>query len=517
MKSKLYIYSTLVLVTASLILVSCNKDLLDQVNDNTISIENFWNNEDDAKAATNGMYHPLTNTFFWGRIMHTGALLRSDVFNVRPFDNNTTFSTLQGVPGVSRWSTEIWQEPFKAISRANAVIENVTPEVTENHALYTGQAYFVRALSNWYLVNLFGNIPLITASAKDDSDFFPSQSSQEVVWAQIISDLEQAESMLPETWGAEDAGRPTKGSATALKGKSYLYTEDWASAEAAFMDVINSGVYSLLPASSYGDNFGQGNENNAESIFEFQFLGIENFAWGVDVPGVGTMGNYHIDYAPPSKSPDQSHFVNSWVKDLFEANGETVRRNATLAYDYPGSEGYGGTEFTVDFEDDISLANEEGMEPIFTKKYAGLDVGRREDVDFLGTNVGNNWRLIRYADVLLMMAEALNNQGKTADAEMYLNQVRERAEVAPKEGLSQMDMTQAIIDERVLELTGEGHRFFDLVRWGLAETYLGANSIHPQHPKSLSGGAFTPNRDEYVWIPLSELAANENLVQNPGY
>ncbi len=497
--------------------LSCNEDLLDQNNTNTVSTGNFWTTEADAQAAVNGMYHPLTNTFFWGRIIHTGAMLRSDVFNVRPFDANTALSTLQGTPGVARWATEIWQEPFKAIYRANSVIENVTADVTENADVYTGQAYFVRAFSNWYLVNLFGNIPLITTTPKDDEDFFPSQSTPTEVWAQIISDLEMAETQLPDSWGAADAGRPTSGSATALKGKSYLYSGDWAAAETAFAKVINSGMYSLLPAESYADNFGQDNENNVESVYELQYLGVESFAWGVDMPGVGTMGNFHIDYAPPTKSPDQSHYVNSWVKDLFEANGETIRRDATLAYDYPGSEGYGGTEFLTDFAEDIALANGEGMEPIFTKKYAGLDIGKREEVDLLGTNVGNNWRIIRYSDVLLMMAEALNNQGKTAEAETYLNQVRARAMVDEKTGLSQEEMTQAIIDERVLELTGEGHRFFDLVRWGLADTYLGTNSIHPTHPKSLSGGAFTPNRDEYVWIPLSELAANSNLTQNPGY
>lgn len=516
MKNK---YLSIILTVSILCLfsISCNKDLLDQVNTNTVSTGNFWTSEADAQAAVNGMYHPITNTFFWGRIIHTGAMLRSDVFNVRPFDNNTSLSTLQGVPGVSRWATEVWQEPFKAIYRANSILENVSTEVTPNAGIYTGQAYFVRAFSNWYLINLFGNVPLITTTPKEDADFFPSQSTPEEVWAQIISDLEQAETLLPVSWGADDSGRPTSGAAAALKGKSYLYAGNWSAAEAAFSNVINSGLYELLPAEMYADNFGQDNENNTESIYELQFLGIESFAWGVDMPGVGTMGNFHIDYAPPSKSPDQSHFVNSWVKDLFEANGETVRRNATLAYDYPGSEGYGGTEFLTDFAEDIELATGEGMEPIFTKKYAGLDVGKRDDVDLLGTNVGNNWRIIRYSDVLLMMAEALNNQGKTAEAETYLNQVRARAMVAEKTGLSQEEMTQAIIDERVLELTGEGHRFFDLVRWGLADKYLGPNSVHPTHPKSLSGGSFTTGRDEYIWIPLSELAANENLNQNPGY
>lgn len=513
MKNK-YLLTVLTFVMIGFFVQSCNDGLLDQNNTNTVSTGNFWETESDAQNAVNGMYHPITNTFFWGRIIHTGAMLRSDVFNIRPFDANTALSTLQGTPGVARWATEIWQEPYKAIYRANAIIENVGGSSIPNADRYVGQAYFMRAFSHWYLLNLFRNVPLITSTEIIDE---PEQASPDAVWDQIVADLGQAESLLPSEWGADDAGRPTSGSATALRGKSELYRGNWSAAEAAFRTVVNSGNYSLLPADQYQNNFGQVNENNSESVFELQYLGIEAFSWGVDVPGVGTMGNFHIDYAPPTKSPDQSHFINSWVKDLFEANGETVRRNATLAYDYPGSTGYGGVPYLEDFAGDIEVANSDGMEPIFTKKYAGLDVGTRSNVDFLGTNVGNNWRIIRYADVMLMMAEALNNQGNTSEAESFVNMVRERAQVEPVSGLSQTEMTQAIIDERVLELTGEGHRYFDLVRWGLADDYLGATSLHGDHPKSLSGGTFTPNRDEYIWIPVGELSSNAKLVQNPGY
>ncbi|MFK7924528.1 MAG: RagB/SusD family nutrient uptake outer membrane protein, partial [Bacteroidia bacterium] len=140
-----------------------------------------------------------------------------------------------------------------------------------------------------------------------------------------------------------------------------------------------------------------------------------------------------------------------------------------------------------------------------------------DEVDFLGTNVGNNWRIIRYADLLLMLAEAMNEQGKTSEGETYLNEVRNRVNLASKTGLSQADMRQAIIDERVMELTGESHRFFDLVRWELADDYLGTTSLHGTHPKSLSGGTFQTGKHEFVWIPASEISANANLVQNPGY
>lgn len=509
-----------ILAAFLLVPTSCSEDLLNQTNSNTVSTGNFWANATDVENAVNGMYHPITNTFFWGRIVHTGAMLRSDAFNIRPFGPNTAMSTLQGEPGAARWSTEIWQEPYKCIFRANNILENVNeqnvPDATQRNSL-TGQAYFMRAFSYWYLVNLYGNVPVVTKTVSGEEDFFPSQPGIPAVWAQIESDFQTAESQLPASWAGDDLGRPTSGAAAAFLGKSFLYQGKWQEAETAFQRVIDSQLYDLLPSDQYTDNFTETNENNIESVYELQFLGVEAFTWGVDIPGTGTMGNFHIDYAPPSKSPDQSHYVNSWVKDLFEANGETIRRNVTLAYDYPGSTGYGGVDFTTDLADDISLANSEGMEPIFSKKYSGMDIGVREEVDFLGTNVGTNWRVIRYADVLLMMAEAKNELNSTMDAEMLLNQVRERAMVAPVTGLNQAEMRQAIIDERVLELTGESHRFFDLVRWGLADDYMGPNSLHGSNPKSLSGGVFQQNKHEYIWIPQSEIDANDMLNQNPGY
>lgn len=500
---------------------SCSEDALDQVNTNEVSTPNFWQNENDARLAVNGMFHPIANTFFWGRIVHTGAILRSDVFNVRPFGINTTMSTFQGGPGTSRWATEPYQEMYKSVFRANSIIENVdaenVPDASARNEIL-GQAYFMRAFDYWYLLHLYGNVPLVTTTPQTDEELFPSQAAPSAVYAQIESDLNEAASLLPDNWADNEKGRPTSGSAIALLGKAQLYQEKWTEASVTF-GRIDDGRYSLLPADRYEENFGVTNEFNEEEVFSLQYLGNTNFAWGTDVAGVGNLGTYHIDYAPPTKSPDQSHFVNPWVRDLFEANGETVRRNATLAYDYDGSTGYGGTPYLEDFAGDIDVANQDDVPAIFSRKYAGLDLGTRDDVQFLGANVGNNWRIIRYADVLLMSAEALNEMGSTPAAISLINEVRNRANVADlgDDIDSQAEVRQAIIDERVLELTGESHRFFDLVRWGLADDYLGANSLHGANPKSLSGGTFQENKHELVWIPQSEIDANPNMTQNQGY
>lgn len=512
--------------------VACSGDLLNQENKNAKSVVGFGDAVEDVKSAINGAFHPITGTFFWGRIIHTGAMLRSDEFNVFPFGSNTAMSTFLGNPG-DRWATEPWQELYKSIARCNNIIVNVTPEKIPDAAIrnsLVGQAHFLRAFDYWYLVNLYGNVPLVTDLPDFDNLQVP-QAAPAAVWEQIIADLEIAESMLPASWTGEDIGRPTSGAARALRGKSYLYMGQWSNAHTTLDDLV--GQYSLLPAAQFGDNFSTTNENNTESVFELQFLGAETFVWGSDIAGTGRMGNYHIDYAPPAKSPDKSHVVNPWLRNLYEANGDTFRRNETIAYDYPGAVGYAGIPFNTDFltpngdnETDIGTANDAGVEPIFSKKYAGMDLGTRAEVDLLGTNVGNNWRIIRYADVLLMLAEALNEDGQTSQAGVFVNTVRER----PGSGLSpiattlsQAEMRQAIIDERAMELAGEGHRFFDLVRWNLADDYLGATSLHvtngsqTYHPKSISGGTFQMGKHELVWIPNSEIDANPNLNQNPGF
>lgn len=521
---KKFIYTkSIMLATIGLATLSssCSGDLLNQQNDNATSTANFGTSVEQVESAVNGAFHPITGTFFWGRILHSGALLRSDEFNIFPLGSNTAMSTFLGNTG-DRWATEPWQELYKSIARCNNIINNVNKEGIPNDEVrnkLVGQAYFLRAFDYWYLVNLYGNVPLIL-EVPDLNNLLVKQADKQLVWNQIITDLEKAETMLPAQWTGENVGRPTAGAATALKGKSYLYQKKWKLAHETLIKLV--GKYSLLPAAQYGENFTEKNENNSESVFELQFLGQQTFVWGSDIPGTGTMGNFHIDYAPPAKTPDKGHVINPWLKKLFETNGDTFRRSQTLAYDYVGATGYGGTAYLTDFVDDIKIANAAGVEPIFSKKYAGMDIGIRSQVDFLGTNVGTNWRVIRYSDVLLMLAEALNEDDKTSQAAPYVDMVRQRPGsgllgLLPTVKADKALLRNAIIDERAMELAGEGHRFFDLVRWGLADKYMGATSAHGKNPKSLSGGIFKVGKNELVWIPTSEIDANPNLKQNPGY
>ncbi len=543
--------------------LSCNEDQLEIRNPNQISQDGFFQAESNYRLAVNGMFHPITTVLCWGRVIHTGPFLRSDAYNVVPFQENTTMSTFQSTAGISRWSQDLYAQFYLAISRANDVINAIDEDnLVDDEARdeIAGQAYFVRAFAYWYLVNFWGDVPLILENPQDSSGFFPSRTAAQAVNESIISDLTIASERLPSQWDQENLGRPTSGSALALRGKTHLYAKNYTEAINDLSRVTTEFNYALLPASSYQDNFNETNENNEESVFELQYLGQETFAWGSDVPGTGTQGNYFIDYAPPTLSPDQGHFINPHILQVFEDNGDTVRRNATIAFDYPGATGYGGLPFsnivprldennqtetdcngniimidTGDFGSDIRIANGDpnilnencertdlglGIPALFTRKYAAFDEGVRESIPNLGNTIGINWRVIRYSDVLLMLAEALNAEGRTAEAIPYINMVRERAQITPLATiLSQEDTEQAIIDERIMELTGEGHRFLDLVRWGIADEVLGPNSTiaDGRHPKSLSGGSFRADRDNVLWIPVPELQANPNLTQNPGY
>lgn len=517
----------MVVVIAALLLPlnGCDEDQLEISNPNTVSQLDFFNSEADFRVAVNGMIHPITAVFFWGRVVHTGPLLRSDAFNVVPFANNTTMSTLQGVPGVSRWSTDMFPQLYQTIFRANTILEeandeNLPPGAARDEIL--GQAYFMRAFANWYLAAFWGNVPLVLNTPQSDEDFFPTQATQAEVYNAVIADLDQAAQMLPQTWPDTELGRPTSGSALALRGKTYLYIQNYAAAAADFQAVVNSGIYDLLPAAQYEENFTTANENNIESVFELQFAPQDNFVWGSDVPLTGSQSNFYIDYSPPTVSLDRSHYINPHILQVFEDNGDTARRNATIAFDYPGATGYGGLPFLEDFAPDIEAAQVAGVDALFTRKYAFLFAGTRQELPGFGQTTGVNWRLIRYSDVLLMLAEAQNETGNTAAAIDLINQVRQRAGITDlPAGLSQQEVFDAIVDERIMELTGEGHRYLDLVRWGLADDVMGQGSTIAggRHPKSLAGESafFTPNRDELLWIPVPQLQANPNLVQNPGY
>ncbi|TRX52226.1 RagB/SusD family nutrient uptake outer membrane protein [Fulvivirga sp. M361] len=326
----------------------------------------------------------------------------------------------------------------------------------------------------------------------------------------------KAKTMLPDTWDDANLGRATSGAATAMLGKVYLYNEQWDLASAEFQAVMSSGRYSLVD--NYADNFSSFTENNSESIFEIQFRNDNMNGWGGDNPGIGRDNSFTEDIAPQGFTGQDGMRINQWALDLFLAertiNGEIdPRAFITLFWRTDETTTYQGETLgaTIYQGKTYQEAYEPSENRIFGKKYLGIDEGA-ERANFYES--GNNLRIIRYADVLLMFAEAelMNNSGVANQAAVdAVNQVRTRVDMPLRTTAMTMD---SIRDERVKELTLERTRYFDLLRWGLVKERI----VDTPGIKSESGGvgAYQPGR-EYLDIPQNELNINSNFNNNPGY
>ncbi|GGZ24678.1 membrane protein [Echinicola pacifica] len=517
---KLYINKKVAALTLGMSLVfisGCDKDLLDQTNPNAITPDTFWRNADDAKKAIVGAYSPFSDIWYYSRMEIFASDYRDDIVNGFGTSDRTNPGRFEGtaIGNVNLW---VWTTVWKIISRSNEVIANV-PAIEmneEDKKNIIGEAHFLRALNYFNAVNNWLNIPLITEPiASIEAAKEVTQAAPELVWEQIITDLKKAQEMLPSSWGPANIGRATSGAATAMLGKAYLYTKDYSSASAEFAKIMD-GQYQLTD--NYADNFSSFSENNEESIFEIQFTLDDNRGWGGDAAGIGRTNSFTPDLAPQGFTGQDGMRINDWVLDLFlderTVNGQIDPRAFNTLFwrtdettSYEGevlqSSIYSGKKYNEVYGPDENR--------VFGKKYLGLDEGVTTS-NFQESP--NNLRLIRYADVLLMYAEAelMANGGTATQAAVNaVNLVRARADM-PAFGLNMS--LQDVIDERVKELSLERVRYFDLLRWGLVKEKI----VDTPGIKSESGGtgAYRPGR-EYLDLPQNEFNNNSNLKHNPGY
>lgn len=494
------------LLFALFIGTSCGKEFLELEPRGTTLETNFYQNEDELFQALVATYDVLQWGGTNGWTMKEGLLNAasdecyaggsdaSDQPSWVAYDNFTLDPFLGPQLG-------FWQKYYTGIYRANLFLQKVeeVPEISpEFKARTIAEAKFLRAFFYFDLVRFFGNVPLIVEPLSADKIYEQVQAVPSEVYAQIEQDLNDARNTfeLPATLPPDEFGRITQGAVTALLGKTILYQNNEARmAEAAglFEEVIQSGIYSL--ESNFGDIFKLENEFGPESVFEIQHSNNHRGGWGNFANG--TEGNYSVqfygmrDYVGPtfaggwSFCPITEKLVELMIVDpRFE---HTIIDGAALKQQGASyTEGYQNTDF-------------------FIRKYAGLQDDRAIDGE-VALNWAYNIKEIRYADVLLMAAEALARAGgDNAQATNYLNQVRIRVGLQPFTPLSGQALLDAIYRERQLELATEGHRFFDLVRTGQA-----ANVLADQ--------GFTPNKNELLPIPQSEIDITEGkLVQNQGY
>ena len=514
-------YILLFVIAFQLSISACKEDFLELTNENQVSPEVFWQDEGHAKQAIIGAYSPMGNQFAWGRMRVLMTTYRGDAVNPgRLVPGLTQASNFSVDPAWGNLSSS-WGEFWKVVFRANEILEQVPliedPLFTEeSRNAILGEAYFLRALQYFYLLTQFRNIPLTTEAAEVLSEVRQPPAAPAAVWQQIISDLQEAQDLLPNAWDDANLGRATWGAATGLLGKTYLYrsglenVNEYGLAAAEFKKIIDSRIYELTD--DHADNFVSGSDrefgdNNKESLFEIQ---LDNTAvgWGADTPNDLRTAAWEPDLAPPGFTSQTGIFANQFVLDAFLAEpnndgGVDPRAQATLLYNFPGAMVY-ETPFLEAFTDPGTIAIRKGLD---------FREGKRaSDFGFGGFGSDINWKIMRYADILLMYAEAENEvNGGSAQALDALNQVRARSNMSERAASDQATLRQQIRDERLLELVFEGDRYMDLFRWGMIP-----EAITLDLRQNLGSVDYQPDR-EYLAIPQIEIDTNPFYEQNEGY
>ncbi|MFC5684098.1 RagB/SusD family nutrient uptake outer membrane protein [Flavobacterium sp. MAHUQ-51] len=492
MKNHTYIVVAVVAIF-SMLTVSCSDEFVNRDPAYSIDSENYFNSKTDYENALIAAYDPLQSSYvnvMLGEIASdntlSGGESQNDVIGFQQIDD------MIHTP-VNSNLRDIWNWMFAGVNRANYILEFKDKTNFEGKTQIIAEARFLRAYYHFELVKWFGAIPLKgDARFKIGDEKSIPRSPVADVYASIEADLIYASENLNPT--ASQQGRATKGAALALLGKAYLYQNKFTNAASALESLIGMQKYTLV--SDYNSIFEAEGENGPESVFEIQYTDIEgagfgclqcsegNVAVGFNGPRnyTGTLFTSGFSFNVPTAKVVNAFEVGDKRKDvaILDIEDWALKTGATYG------EGYKHTGY-------------------FNRKYIPRKRSSSAAGDLNLTNP-NNYRSIRYADVLLMAAEALNRGNISDDrARQYLNQVRQRAFGDSNHNItaSGAALTDFIWAERRVELVGEGHRFFDLVRTGKAAQEI---------------PGFTANKNEVFPIPIEEIQfANGNWEQNPNY
>ncbi|WP_080238493.1 RagB/SusD family nutrient uptake outer membrane protein [Spirosoma rigui] len=507
MKNKLILWT----LAGALALTGCDRNLT-IVNPNQVTTESFWKTDADALVGVNAVYS-TTHRGGISRWMPFYYIIRSDEGRSQSpatdiVNNMDQFLIIDYNYGNAY---AVWNDNYIGVNRANQVIDNV-PAIPMDANLkqrYLGEAKFLRAMYYYHLVTLFGNVPLVLKTPVVGDK--PGSATIAQVWAQIETDLTEAAAALPTTYPAADLGRATKGAAYALLARAYLQQKKYTEALTPLQwlaDGDGKSIYALVP--NYRDNFLISTENNKESVFEWQFQ--INPAENTDDDSQTPNQNYGTSLAQffgPSGIGWSDGEAQRWPTREFNERTTTGARDPRLEASFLfDSTDVRGPAFTQIYGQTFLQRYGADNKRVWFRKFQN-DHWKNEE----GYRSPNNWRYIRYADVLLMYAEALNATGKTTQAYAYVDQVRQRAGLAKlsvaKPGLTQAQFLDQLKHERVTELSGEGWRWNDLARWG---------DLGPQLAnRDPAFSTFVRGKSELLPIPQLDRDLNPNLVQNPNY
>ena len=455
--------------------------------------EDFFNSEEDYQNALISAYDLLQSTYLnvlLGEIASDNTLAggesANDVLGIQQVDDMTHTP-------VNQQLRDIWGWMYAGVNRANYLLEFQDKTDFSGKEQVIAQARFLRAYYYFELTKWFGDVPLVVDRRILFGDQFElDRTPQSEVYAQIEADLIYAAENLP--YVQTEQGRITKGAAQALLGKAYLYQDKFTEAADVLETLINSGPYSLV--TDYNIIFEEAGENNSESVFEVQYTDQEGAGFGCLQCSEGNVavGFSGIrNYEGPDFSSGFS--FNVPTQEAYDAFAIDDPRRDIAILNIDAWAAQTGATFGTGYE----------HTGYFNRKYIPRKRNSGAQADLNLTNP-NNYRAIRFADVLLMAAEALN-RGSISDAraQEYLNIVRRRGFGDMNHDITTTGsaLTNDIYNERRIELVGEGHRFFDLVRTGRAAS-------------EISG--FTVGKHELFPIPDIEIQlAGNRWAQNPGY
>ncbi len=484
-----------ILIVSLIALAGCKKDFLTKSPEDSINTANFFQTEADAIAAINGAYQPLQWPKLYNMRMWTTDIMAGNSIvgagggsDGQETQDNANFVTATDNQGV----LDLWRGPWPGILRANIVLEKV-PNMNINADLKNrvlGEAYFLRAHYYFILVRFFGDVPLVLAPVNPGDNLRPSRTDRNVVYDQIISDYKMAAELLPpaSSYSSTDLGRASKGSALGMLAKVYLTLGNWQET-VNYCDLVDGLGYALNE--NYADNFNPLTKNSIESLFEIQYISNG----GHDFWSNENQASWLSTFTGPRGS---DMVAGGWgweqptaeIKNTYETGD--LRKDVTVLY-----------EGCPDFEGQAYQASYSLTGNNLRKFLAPKSISASYD------NSPMNFPVLRYADVLLMKAEALNELGNATQAELPLNQVRARAGLSAVSGLSQAAFRTKVLNERRMELAFEGQRWFDLIR--VNQGQFAIEFLHSIGKSNMS--------EKFLLFPIpqKERDANPNLSQNNGY
>lgn len=554
---------------------------LDRYPTDKLSSATYFKTESHAKSAMMGVYSRLQADHVFG------LKFSMDVLGgvAMGYDNQSFQKFARGTYDVTdTWVNYRWTNLYESVARANIVLRNIDGcDMSEElKALYKGEARFMRALFYNELLNYFGGVPIYDESTdviKDYADMKKPRSTAEQVRQFIIDDLKAAFSVLPEKWESTDYGRATKYAARALEGKVYLYNKQYAEAKQCFEDVVNSGDYALY--NDYAGLFLPGGDESNEMIFAVQNMGGVGTDYGMPMCFyMGTRATYGscwnnvmvaTSFADSYEWKDGRQFSwSEFFKDDEEAKDyetnnatrkkvfySTLKASKVVAFTpykdklkqmYADRDPRMTASLITPYSDYLGWYKNAPAPSVFVLPTKGISDGNgiirvngnydcylwrkfvpEADMDGVMNNRADtpiNFPLIRYADVLLMLAECEWGLGNDAAALDYINKVRQRPSVdmpeltwqgadSPVNVKTHEEVFARLRHERAVELAAEGHSFDDMKRWHLLETLNGKKE---NEITGVTRYTHSVSSRDYLWpIPSTEIEKNPELTQNPGW